>query len=237
MAQRLFNIGKIPVFVEHVTLGIEKRKGDEVTVVVLGLKVQPFDGKLASAFDSGVGDGNIKATAFNLSTGEPKEHFTRHDFKLGIARQLLECWATPDSSKASIALDGVRIYGTYVRSQKDMPTALALICKASFGPVGRDELDYLKGMFRGQVFITFREADATMQFGDGEAEKEPEGGEDGGGEPQLALPAHEFDTDAKGKPISDTKDPVRQRLTSHANKKRPALPATKKAKAAAKRRR
>lgn len=220
MAQRLFNVAKVPVFIEHVTLGIEKRKGDDVTVVVLGLKVQPFDGKLASAMDAGVGDGNVKATAFNLSTGEPKEKFTRHDWKIGIPRQLLECWATPDSPQASIALDGVRIYGTYVRSQKDMPTALAFICKASFGPVGRDELDYLKGLFRGQTFITFREADATMQFADAEAD---ESGEDGEAEDaQQALPEPEFDTDADGRPKPE---PVRQRLTSHQSKKKPTAKA------------
>lgn len=130
MSQRLFNTAKVPVFIEGTTLGIEKRKDGPVSVVVLGCKVQPFDAKMATSLDGGVGaDSNIRSTAFNLNNTEPKQHFTRHDFRLGIARQRLECFATPDTQNARVALDGVRIYGTYVRSQKDMPTALALIFK------------------------------------------------------------------------------------------------------------
>jgi hypothetical protein len=223
MSQRLFNTAKVPVFIDSVQLGVEKRKDGPVSVVVLGCRVQPFDAKLASSLDQGVGDGNIKATAFNLNSAEPKKAFTRHDFALGLARQRLECFATPDSPEARIALDGTRIYGTYVRSQKDMPTALAMIFKASFGPVGRDELDYVKAHFRSQLFVTFREADQSMQF---EAEDVDEGDEEGSdADIKARQRAPMFDDGGKetpeSEPADDDKEPVNRKLhTGRGGKKK-----------------
>ena len=208
MSQRLFNTAKVPVFIDSVQLGIEKRKDGPVSVVVLGCRVQPFDAKLATSLDAGVGgDSNIRPTAFNLNTTNPKPNFTRHDFQLGIVRQRLECFATPDTAEARIALDGARIFNTYVRSQKDMPTALAMVFKLSFGPVGRDEIDYVKANFRSQLFVTFKEADESMQFEAEDPEDDDEGSDQDHKARKPAAP-HMFETAPGGQVTEVEGQPV-----------------------------
>ena len=229
--QRLFNVGKVPVSLDSVSFGIEKRKGEDVKVVVLACRVQPFDAKLASALDAGIGgDCNIRATAFSLNTADPKQNFTRHDFTLPCPRQLLTIYATADTAESRRAYDQVKIYGTYVRTQKDMPNALALVFKASFGPADRDEIASIYAWFRGQTSVSFREADPSLDFA--EDVPEPDEGNEDGGEPdaeQVELPEPEFETDAEGKPLEEEgaepsdKEPARQRLHSHAKKNKKGL--------------
>ena len=223
MAQRLFNVGKIPVFLDKCEKGIEKRKDGDAKIQRLTLRIQPFDAKLAAALDEGTEIGNVRSTVFKLNSGEPRENFTRHEFSLAIPRQLLECFASTDTPTSRVGLDGVKIHGAYVRIQADMNN-LALVIKASFGPASRDELEFLEYWFRAQQAVTFKEGDPSLQWP--EADTADEDDADGDAD-QPKLPAHEFDTDVEGKPISETKEPVRQRLTSHANKKRPALPSVR----------
>jgi len=219
MPQRLFTTAKIPIFVEGVSLGVEKRKDGPVSVIVLSCKVQPFDAKLASSLDQGVGgDSNIRPTAFNLNTTEPKKAFTRHDFSLGLPRQRIECFATSDTERSRIALDGVRIYGTYVRAQKDMPTALALIFKASFGPVDRSELEYVYSLFRSQFCGTFFEADPSMQW-EAEMEDDEEDEEGTDADVKARRPAPMFDTDEKGAVTEVEGQPVHAKPKERANRK------------------
>jgi hypothetical protein len=137
-----------------------------VSVVTVKFRVQPFDAKLASALDAGVGgDCNIRPTVFSLNTTDPKPNFTRHDFKLGLVRQNLEIFASPDTPQSRIALQQAKISGCYVRTQKDM-NALALCFKATFGPVGRDELELIHSLHRSQAFITFHEAEPLLDTED-----------------------------------------------------------------------
>lgn len=164
MSQRLFQVAKIGTFIDSYAPGVEKRRGDEISVVTVKCRVQPFDAKLATALDDGVGgDSNIKSTVFNLSTAEPKPNFTRHDFKLAsLPRQNLEIFAAPDTDASRIALTQAKISGCYVRTQKDM-NALALCFKATWGPVGRDELELIHSLHRSQTFITFHEAEPLLE--------------------------------------------------------------------------
>lgn len=160
--QRLFSVAKVGVFVDDYSPGVEKRAGEEVKVLTLKLRVQPFDSKLATALDEGVGDdSNIRATVFTLSTGEPKPNFSRHDFKLGLERQNLELFASPDTEVARMVLLQAKISGTYVREQKDM-NAMAFVFKATFGPVGKDELEFVHSLHRSQIFITFHESEPLL---------------------------------------------------------------------------
>lgn len=163
MSQKLFKSGKVGCFVDTYSPGIEKRRSEETSILTIKFRVQPFDAKLATLLDDGVGDdSNIKATVFNLSTAEPKPNFTRHDFKLGLARQNMHLFASPDTEDARVMLPQVKITGTFVRSQKDN-NALALIFKASFGPVGRDELELIHSLHRSQTFIKFEESEPLFE--------------------------------------------------------------------------
>lgn len=173
MSQKLFKSGKVGCFVDTYQPAIEKRRSEETSVLTVKFRVQPFDARLATLLDDGVGeDSNIKATVFNLSTAEPKPNFTRHDFKLGLARQNMHLFASPDTEDARVMLPQAKISGTFVRSQKDN-NALALIFKASFGPVGRDELELIHSLHRSQTFIKFEESEPLFELeDDGEDESD-----------------------------------------------------------------
>jgi hypothetical protein len=174
MAQRLFKTGKVGAFVDTYSPGIEKRRGEDISVVTVKFRVQPFDAKLATALDDGVGgDSNIRPTVFTMSgNADPKPNFTRHDFKLSsLPRQNLELFPAPDTEASRIALTQAKISGCYVRTQKDI-NALALIFKATFGPVGRDELEMIHSLHRSQTFITFQEAEPLL-------DEEDDGEDDG----------------------------------------------------------
>lgn len=166
--QRLFDVGKVGCFVDGYGPAIEKRRSEEVKVVSVKFRVEPFDVKLAAALDAGVGeDSNIRSVVFTLNEGEPRAHFTGHDFKLALSRQNLNIFASPDTTDARIALQQAKISGTRVKAQKS--TELALVFKATFGPVGRDELELIHSLVKSQAFITFEEAEPLLTDSDADA--------------------------------------------------------------------
>jgi hypothetical protein len=216
MSQQLFSAGKVGCFVDDYGPGQEKRRGETISTITVKLRVMPFDAKLAAALDSGVGNGsNIKSTIFSLNSGDPKPNFTRHDFKLSLARQNLQVYASTDTVDSRIALLQAKISGTYVRTQKDI-NALALCFKATFGPVGRDELELIHSLHRSQAFIRFQESEPLLEVEeDGDAPPT-------NGNGHAAAPM--FETDADGKPIEAApakakKDTVNRKLHSHQSKK------------------
>ncbi len=215
--QRLFAAGKVGVFFDSYSPGVEKRSGEETSVITLKLRVQPFDAKLAATLDDGVGgDSNIKATVFSAINGDPKRNFTRHDFSLGLARQNLEIFSTPDTNNARISLNQAQISGTYVRTEKDM-NALALVFKATFGPVGRDELEYVHSMHRKQAWITFHEGEPILEVEEVEDEPDEEN------EDAIELPPPMFE-DPRDQPPASAEGPTavesgsRRKLHSHQTK-------------------
>lgn len=231
MSQRLFTIAKVGVFLESYKPSIEKRRGEEVKVLVLSCRVQPFDAKHATALDTGVGgQSNIKATVFNMNNAEPRANFTGHDFVLGIVRQTLEIYASPDTKESRVAVTQAKISGTRVSIHTDNPNALVLVFKVAFGPVGREELEFVHEWYRGQKFVTFQEAEESLEFADADAVDEDDDA------PKGAVPTPMFDTDTTGRPTDGSAPDaaVRQRLHSHANRKTPAVKAAKAAAKSAK---
>lgn len=220
--QRLFSTGKTPVFVDSYAPGVEKRRGEEVSILKVKMRVQPFDAKLASALDDGVGeDSNIKATVFNLSTGEPKKRFSRHDFALDLERQNLEIFATPDTEVSRIALNQCRVSGTYVRTQKDT-NGLALVFVASLGPVGRDELELIHSLHRRQTFVTFHQGEPILDVEvDDDEDSENDEAEELGTERPAPMLDDPRDQPAEGQTAREVGS--RRKLHSHqAGKKKAA---------------
>lgn len=162
---RLFSLPKVPVFLEHYAPGVEKRRGEEVAIITLRLRVQPFTSTLATSLDDGVGgDSNVRATVFSLATADPKPYFTRHDFELAFDdRQLLTLYASSDTVDSRIAIDQVRISKPYVRTAKNTDL-LSLIFRASFGPVSREELEYVHAWVRSQRAVTFTQTESNLDF-------------------------------------------------------------------------
>lgn len=169
MSQRLFNIGKVGLFVDAVALGKEKRKnGEESTVLKVTLRCEPFTRELAAAIDEGLGgDHNVLGSVFKLHSPEPKPHIERVALSLDCPRQRLDLYASPDTDSSRLCFDQVKIGGFYVRTQKDS-AAIAAVFTASFGPFGRDEMEACAQYFRAQAFITFSEAEPSLAFGDDE---------------------------------------------------------------------
>lgn len=164
---RLFEINKIGMFLDSLTHGTETRKGDEVKIVTLTLRVQPFDAAHASAIEAAV-----RNTLFRIAAVEAHPHLKRVEFRLGCPRQFFEVYATPDTVDRAIGFDQVRIGQTYARTEKDV-NGYAFVIKASFGPVSKDELEYLEAWRLGQRFVTTQPAEAGL-FPDDEDEHEPE---------------------------------------------------------------
>lgn len=225
MAQRLFKTGKIGMFVDSYNPGVEKRRGETVSVLTVKFRVQPFDSKLATLLDDGVGgDSNIKPTVFSLSNGDPKPNFTRHDFRLStLPRQNLEIFAAPDTEASRVMLTQAKISGCYVRTQKDI-SALAFAFKATFGPVGRDELELIHSLHRSQTFITFDEAEPLLdEEEDGESDEGTEADQ------KARQPAPMWDDDppaaAAAAPAEKTRRDrknVNRKLHVHTGKKKTA---------------
>lgn len=197
---RLFETVKVGAFVDGFGPAIEKRRGGETTILRINFRIQPFDSKLATSLDEGVGgDSNIRSTVFNLNSGEPRKRFTRHDFKLELPRQTLELYASPDTDVCRVALAQAKITGCYVRTEKDS-NALAFIFQAKFGPVGRDELELVNSLYRLQTFVTFLESEPLLdEVEDGEDDDDDMTDAD----EKAQRPALMFNTAEDGAPLEE----------------------------------
>lgn len=160
---KLFETGKIGCFLDVITHATEARREDEVKIVTLALRVQPFTAQMASAMADAV-----RPTLFRLNDGEPKDSLKRVDFALGVPRQNLTVFAAPDTAEPSIAFLQAKIAAVYARTEKGV-RGYGLVVKVSFGPVGRTELEYIQDWHLGQRFVSFEEAEPAL-FDDADAE-------------------------------------------------------------------
>lgn len=220
MSKRFFDVAKVGVFCDSVTHSTERRKDGEAKVLVVSCRVQPFDAKLAAQVDA-----QLRQTLFRMNNAEPWSHVKRADFGLEVMgqRQLCTVFATPDTVKASIAFDQVRV--TSVAARTGSFSGYALVFKLIFGPASARELEFVEDWRNGQRFITFEPAEPNADL-DPEAADENEDAGDTGQE-SLALPSPEFDTDAAGRPTDGSApaaasadgqsehEAARQRLHSH----------------------
>lgn len=207
--QKLFSVGKVGLFVDAVALGKEKRpNADEATVLKLTLRCEPFTRELAAAIDDGLGgDHNVLASVFKLNSPEPKPHIERVNLSLDCPRQRLDLYASPDTDTSRLCFDQVRISGFYVRTSRDT-AALSAVFTASFGPVGRDELEAALLYFRSQTFISFHEAEPGL-FDDADEDSDdlppapveaaPMWDED---EPAAAVPESIADREKRSRPTA-----------------------------------
>lgn len=209
---KLFDVAKVGLFLDTITHATEKRDGDDVKIVTLALRVQPFDHKLAGAVSD-----QVRNSLFNLNHPDPKPHLRRVDFALGCERQKLICYPSSDTKASRIAFDQAKISGTYARTEKNV-NGYAFVFKASFGPCGREELEYIQDWHLSQRWITFEEAEPGLFPEDGEGEDDEE-------DTRARRPTPMFDdqgaeTPAAGKESESEKpEPARQRLKSHAGGK------------------
>lgn len=209
MAFRMFDTGKVPCTCDAMTHMTEKRKDGDTKVVVLTLRVQPFDPKLAVSLHE-----DVRRTLFKLNHPDPQPHLARVNFQLGIPRQHIDLYATSDTKEATRRLAFVKITGLYARTEKGT-TGYALVFKAVFGPASDKELAFCEAWLSTMKFLSFHESEPNADF----EEAEPNGDDDDDDE-QPSLPDPEFETDGKGKPL-DEHEPERARHAAprHADRK------------------
>lgn len=197
---KLFDVKKIGVFCDDIKHKNETRKSGDTKVLVLRLRVDPFDHKLALALAD-----VVRTTLFKLNHPDPQPHIRRCDFALGIERQQMEVFASSDTAKASIAFDHVKISGVYVRTKKDA-NGYVLVFDATFGPVADRELAYCEAWRGTQRSCSFDAAAPNLEF-EGETDED----DDDEDEQPAARPPLQFDTEASGKPLeASAQEPARQ---------------------------
>lgn len=213
MSQKLFSLGKVGLFLDSYRPGLEKRRSEEVKVLKLTLRLQPFDAKLARAIDDGVGgDSNVRATLFKLNDAEAKPHLDRVDFALGCQRQNLIVFASKDTDASRIMFEQAKISGTYARTEKGV-NDYAFVLTATFGPVGRDQLEYIHDWHLGQRAVTFEESEPLLETESDDDDEVTDADEKARQQPKLA--------EAADTPKSKTRKPKANRtLHSHQSKKR-----------------
>jgi hypothetical protein len=164
----LFTVGKIPVYCEGITHRIERRTSGDTKVVDLTLKIAPFNAQLATALDQ-TEYGFVKRTLFKMNSGDPVVDLRAVEFLPPADRQRLTCFAAPDTEKASICLDQVKVTKIRARSSKDAQ-GWTLYIVVSFGPLDKNELEYVNRFYTSQVFITWDEAEPSLDFEDGDGD-------------------------------------------------------------------
>lgn len=214
---RLFETAKTPVYCEGIAHRIERRKSGDVKVVDLTLKLDPFTAQLASALDQAE-YGFVKRLLFKLTDGSPVRDLRSVDFRPPHDRQQLHCFASPDTKKASICLDQVKVTKLRARSQKD-GDGWVLYLYVSFGPLGKTELEYVNAFYTEQRFVTFEPAEPSLDFEDPGDDDD----EDEDREARTERPAPMFDSEPDGEPIAAAADPepARQLPPRHAGGRKP----------------
>ena len=158
---RLFDDDRIGCYLDHIDHRVEKTKGgDEVKMVDLTLRVQPFTPELAASFDP-----DVRALLFSMTDGEPKPKIKALHVALTIPRQLLQVYLLPETDVSALALLEVEISDPRVRTEKGVD-GFALVFYASFGPVSADELEYVCEWLTQQRFVTFSQAQPALDFAD-----------------------------------------------------------------------
>lgn len=156
---RLFDDDRIGCYLDHIDHRVEKTKGgEEVKMLDLTLRVQPFTADLAVSFDP-----DVRALLFTMSDGEPKPKIKSLEFALTIPRQLMKVHLLPESDVASQAFLDVEITQPRARTEKGVD-GFALVLYASFGPCGADELEYVCEWLTQQRFVTFSAMQPGFDF-------------------------------------------------------------------------
>lgn len=213
---KLFTVAKVPMFCDGINHRLEKRKSGDVKVVDLTLRIQPFTTQTASALDQAE-YGFVKRLLFRVSDGSPLSDLKAVEFCTPSDRQTLTCFHAVDIGKASIALDQVKVTKLRARKQKDV-NGWAFYVYVSFGPLSRGELEYVNAYYTEQRWVTFDEAEPSLDFLDKPTEDEDE---EEAADDTTARPPLEFETTGEGAPLqasADDQEPARQMPRRHARK-------------------
>lgn len=155
---RLFDIDKVGVYLDGIGHRVERENDAEIKMVDLTLRVQPLTPELASALDP-----DVRALLFSMHTSDPKPKIKTLEFNLIVDRQLARVFLLPEETTAQIAFSDLEISSVRARREKGVD-GFGLVFYASFGPVGKDELEYICNWHTQQRFVTFDAQDPSLDF-------------------------------------------------------------------------
>jgi len=162
----LFTVGKIGCYLDAITHRLDKRKGvgDDVKIIDLKLRIQPFTAQMAAALDPSL-YAFVRRMLFRQGDGAPLTDYKAIEFKppSDRDRQLLTVFASPDTTQASIAFHECKVGKLIARGQKNVD-GWALIVRVNFGPVDKAELEYVNDWYTEQRFVTFKPAHPSLDF-------------------------------------------------------------------------
>lgn len=157
---QLFDTDRVGCYLDGVNLRLEKTKEAEHKVIDLTLRVQPFTPELAAALHP-----EVRALLFTMNDATPKPLLKSVELKLPgvLPKQHMDCYTLPDEGEAGFTLLHAEISDPRARTEKGVE-GYAFVFYATIGPVGRDELEFVTNWYTQCRFVTFREAQATMDF-------------------------------------------------------------------------
>lgn len=155
---RFFDDDKVGCYLDDIGHRVEKTDGKEIKMVDLTLRVQPLTAELAAALDP-----DVRALLFTMGDAMPKSKLAAIHFNLPAENQDLTVQLIPESDEGAIHILDVEISKPRARVEKGVD-GFGFVFYASFGPVGRDELEYLVGWHTQQRFITFHPHEPALNF-------------------------------------------------------------------------
>lgn len=166
-SMRFFDTDRVGAYLDAVTLRLEKTKDTEHKVVDLTLRVQPFTSELAQSLHP-----DVRALLFTgEEDGQPKPLLKAVELRIpDVPHQHIECCLLPEPEEVVglFTLRDAEVTDPRVRTEKGVD-GYALIFYATIGPVGRDELEYVVNWYTQPRYLTFSEAQASLDFEDADA--------------------------------------------------------------------
>jgi hypothetical protein len=159
---RWFDSDRVGLYLDHIDHRVEATKdGKEIKMIDLTLRLQPFTPALAVALDE-----DVRAMLFTMTEGEPKPKIKSMEFRLPCERQQMIVQLVPedDSTAARTFLD-VEITAPRARTEKGVD-GYGFVFYASFGPVSKEELEYICTWYTQQRFVTFAQQEPSLDFGE-----------------------------------------------------------------------
>jgi hypothetical protein len=155
---RFFDDDKVGCYLDDIGHRVEKTKdGNEIKMVDLTLRVQPFTPELAVSLDP-----DVRSLLFNLTDATAKAKIKALHFNLITPRQALAVYLLPESLEG-IQFSDVEITEPRARTEKGVD-GYGLVFYASLGPVSAGDLEYICNWHTQQRFITFQPQEPALNF-------------------------------------------------------------------------
>lgn len=170
---RFFDDDRIGCYLDDIGHRVEKSKeGKENRMVDLTLRVQPLTAELAQSLDA-----DVRALLFNMGDALPKGKIKAIHFALPVVKQAVAVHLlSGGGDEGALLINDVEISDVRARVEKGVD-GYALVFYATFGPVSKEELEYVVGWHTQQRFLTFNPQQPALDFaGRAEPDTAPQGG-------------------------------------------------------------